>query len=628
MKSTYFKNILDINKHDIKKTWQILKSAIGKQNDKSCFPQSFCIDNNIVSSKNKISESFNNYFAKIGITTSQNVPKSSKCYSEYLKNPIPNSMFLESIEHSHVLDIVHKLKPKISCGHDDISTKLVKETIAYIIEPLTHIINLSLKTGIFPDKLKIAKVIPIHKSSDTDQLKNNRPISLLPAFSKKNEKIMFNKIMSFLDSQNILYKHQYGFRSKHSTIHPVLHLLNKCAQPKKYTMSIFCELSKAFDVINHKILIKKLEHYGIRGIAKNWLINYLTNRTQFVEIENTKSQIINIECGVPQGSILGPLLYLIYVNDIAKSTNANILSFADDTSLYLSDPKIDNLYEMANIELNKLYEWFCANMLSLNPSKTKFIVMRTPNNPPNANGLKLCINGTPLDQIGTHSGDKSTKFLGLHIDELLSWKSHIAHINKKISHAIFVIKQVKNCLQIDCLKTLYYAIVHPHLTYGILAWGNANPSVLHKTKTLQKHAIRTIHRAQYNSHTEPLFKNSGILRVSDLYESEVTLFMHDYIHHKLPSSFDNTFKHNYEIQESHQTRQSNLLFIERSKSVFASQLPYYTFPIMWNKWINKIPEYTSRNNLKNSLKKHFLSSYASSVKCTNKHCRDSFSLRT
>ena len=142
-------------------------------------------------------------------------------------------------------------------------------------------------------------------------------------------------------------------------------------------------------------------------------------------------------------------------------------------------------------------------------------------------------------------------------------------------------------------------ICHPCL-------GKANPSVLHKTKTLQKHAIRTIHRAQYNSHTEPLFKNSGILRVRDLYESEVTLFMHDYTHHKLPSSFDNTFKHNYEIQESHQTRQSNLLFIERSKSVFASQLPYYTFPIMWNKWITKIPECTSQNNLKNLFNKHSL----------------------
>ena len=165
--------------------------------------------------------------------------------------------------------------------------------------------------------------------------------------------------------------------------------------------------------------------------SKNWLINYLTNRTQFVEIENTKSQIISIECGVPQGSILGPLIYLIYVDDNAKSTNGHILPFTDDTSLYLSDPKIDELYEMANIEVNTVYEWFCANMLSLNPSQTKFIVMRTPNNPPNSTGFKLCINGTPLVQIGTHSGEKSTKCLGRHIDELISWKTHFAHINTK-----------------------------------------------------------------------------------------------------------------------------------------------------------------------------------------------------
>ncbi len=185
-----------------------------------------------------------------------------------------------------------------------------------------------------------------------------------------------------------------------------------------------------------------------------------------------------------------------------------------------------------------------------------------------------------------------------------------------------MIKQVKNFLPMECLRTLYFAIVHPHLTYGILAWGNASSSALQKTTILQKRAIRTIHRSNYNSHTEPLFKSSGILKVKDLYESQVALFMHDYVCKKLPSSFDNTFKHNYEIQEAHQTRQSNLIFIERCNSVYASKLPYYTFPVMWNKWNLIITDFTSHNNLKSQLKGHLLSHYANSVKCSNKYCKE------
>jgi hypothetical protein len=265
-------------------------------------------------------------------------------------------------------------------------------------------------------------------------------------------------------------------------------------------MSIFCDLSKAFDVISHDILVKKLDFCGIRGIVKKWILNYLSNRKQFVEFDNNKSIVQKIECGVPQGSVLGPLLYLIYVNDIANSTSGNILSFADDTSLYLSDSNLDSLFANANVEVNKLFDWFCANRLSLNPTKTKFLVLRTTNNPSNTIEQKLFINGTSLTQIGSNFCEKSTKFLGLHIDEFLSWKNHLAQVNKKISYALFMIKQAKNFLPVDSLKTLYFALIHPHLTYGILAWGSASSSILHKTIMLQKRAIRTINKAHYNSH--------------------------------------------------------------------------------------------------------------------------------
>jgi len=632
MKKNYFINMLEVNKTNIKNTWQILKKAIGKTTTKTNFPQTFSIENEQISNKAQIAQSFNMYFSNIGKLTSQNVPQSKKKFSEFLTNPLPNSMYLEPINKTHVLDVVNKLKPKTSFGHDEIPTKVVKASINSFLDPITHIINLSLSTGIIPSQLKKAKVIPIYKTSRHDLMKNYRPISLLPSFSKIFEKIMFNKIMSFLNSQNILYKHQYGFRPKHSTIHPVLHLLSKCAefnntQPKKYTMSIFCDLSKAFDVINHEILIKKLEYYGIRGIVKDWILNYLSDRTQFVQFENCKSGTCIIEFGVPQGSILGPLLFLLYVNDIAESTTGNILSFADDTSLFFGETNIQKLYKTANIEVGNLYDWFCANKLSLNASKTKFIVLRPSYQKIDFTGLTVRINGVQLSQIGKDFDEQYTKFLGVNIDEHLSWKFHLKHINTKISRALFMIKQVKHFLPTESLKTLYYSMIHPYITYGILAWGNAGRSEIKKTYLLQKRAIRIINKSSYNSHTDPLFKKSCILKVEDQYVYQATLFMQDYATRKLPVSFIDLFKYNYENQVNRETRQYFLMSIDRCDSIFASNLPLYNFPKLWNSWIRSSKTDTSKPNFFNSqiklkMKETFLSSYASTVKCSNIHCVD------
>jgi hypothetical protein len=214
--------------------------------------------------------------------------------------------------------------------------------------------------------------------------------------------------------------------------------------------------------MGYKILLKKLHFYGIRGIVNDWLANYLTERKQYVEIENNKSDTWQIECGVPQGSILGPLLYLIYVNDISMSTTEKILSFADDTSLYLSNSNETELFKHANLAMKALYEWFCANKLSLNASKTKYIILRAPHTRCNITDLNIYIDNTPLQRIGCHSREQSTKFLGLVIDEHLSWTNHLAYINKKISWALFSIRQAKNVLPLNSLRTLYFALIQPH----------------------------------------------------------------------------------------------------------------------------------------------------------------------
>ena len=287
--------------------------------------------------------------------------------------------------------------------------------------------------------MKISKVVPVFKSSERNSIQDYRPISLLTSFSKLLEKSMYDKIMNFLSTNNILYEHQYGFRAKHSTIHPIIHFINHGAeadnkQNPEYTLAVFCDLSKAFDVINHNILLHKLQVYGIRGLANDWFSSYLSNRTQFVEIDSQNSSHKQIMCGVPQGSILGPLLYLLYVNDIRnrsvsddihKSCESSILSFADDTTLYISDHNFVSLFETANKEINKLYKWFCANKLSLNANKTKnmYIVIRPKHRRCDFHNMNVFINDTPLNRIDNNCIDTSVKFLGICIHEHITWKT-------------------------------------------------------------------------------------------------------------------------------------------------------------------------------------------------------------
>ena len=231
--------------------------------------------------------------------------------------------------------------------------------------------------------------------------------------------------MSFLNTNTILYKHQFGLRPNHYTIHPIIHLLNHCAEAAsksspEFTIAALCDLSKAFDVINHDMLLNKLFRYGIRGTANDWFKRYLSSRSQFVEIDGNISFSLPICCGVPQGSILGPLLYLIFVNDIGKSCHCNILSFADDTTLYVSHSNINTLFSIVNEQLNNLFAWFCANKLCLNESKTKYIVTRASHIKPDLTTLNISINGTQLNRIGNDRNEKSSKVLGVDIDEHLT----------------------------------------------------------------------------------------------------------------------------------------------------------------------------------------------------------------
>ena len=276
-----------------------------------------------------------------------------------------------------------------------------------IVKQLQIIFNESICTGKIPDSFKVAKVIPLYKKDENDLFSNYRPVSVLPIFSKILERLVFNRCMSYLDHHRILYKRQYGFRKKHSTYMAVIDLVNKITEAvdnDKFTAGVFLDLSKAFDTIDHTILLDKLYHYGFRGITHKWFEDYLSNRKQYVYYNGVPSQQQNLTCGVPQGSILGPLLFIIYVNDIHLITDSlDVISFADDTNLFYSHNQFNVIEEVFNKELVNVNRWFQVNKLSVNAKKSNYMVpRRTQNQSTICNCFLILTVRTPLEKSAKH----------------------------------------------------------------------------------------------------------------------------------------------------------------------------------------------------------------------------------
>ena len=331
-------------------------------------------------SKN-IANSFNNFFVNIGPTLADDIPISNDTFSTYLTDAVGDTLFLKRVTQAEIIDLVNNTKSKKSKDHDDIDMCLVKKIIPYLVIPLEHIFNISLQTGVFPDCMKIARVIPLFKNGNINDFTNYRPISLLSQFSKILEKIFHNRMMSFIEEKNILYESQYGFRKNMSTSLAILELVENITSSIdgcKSTVGIFIDLKKAFDTVNHDILVKKLVHYGIRGVANKWICSYLSNRSQYVCINDTSSECMKVtcdRCGVPQGSILGPALFILYINDMCNvSMLMKSIVFADDTNFFYSGDNLSQVCETVSTELDKLHSWFQVNKLSLNISKTNFMI--------------------------------------------------------------------------------------------------------------------------------------------------------------------------------------------------------------------------------------------------------------
>ena len=475
-----------------KKTWKVINELRGKT--KTPPSSTFIVNGVETSCKSTISEKFNEFFLSIASQLNQDALSNSPFtdvnfsmdseFLSYMPKRVSKSMFLEDCQPEEILEII---KSYSNGKSSDISIYALKSVAQFISPLLCRYYNDFMSRGVFPNATKLARVTPIFKKGNKKLFQNYRPVSNLPILGKIFEKIIFNRMYNFLSSESILYDNQYGFRKHHSCSNALNHSTSfvlKALSNKEHVLGIFIDLSKAFDTIDHYKMLKKLECYGIRGTALNLIRSYLTDRSQLCEYQETKSTSSPIQYGVPQGSVLGPLLFLIYINDITNcSTIAEFVLFADDTNIFVTGQSLKEVYKKANEVLSSVQRYMFCNQLHINAAKCNYMyfdpggkVTRNPDD------YHLVLGGTPISRVS------SCKFLGVFLDDKLSWGPHLDYLKNKLSSQCGILKRLKSTVpRRHCLK-LYHALFNSHLSYGITVWGGVSCSRLEKIFVLQKGA--------------------------------------------------------------------------------------------------------------------------------------------
>ena len=367
-KARYYHNYFLTNSQNKKKMWSGIKSIIShKSFTSSSINKIKGNDGNVTSDPSDISNIFNNFYINVASSITKTIPITPKSPLDYLTNRASNSLFLTPVTPLEVKDIIDALNPSKSVGPNSIPIKLLKIVGCSISPLLALLINHSFQSGIYPDTFKIAKVISLFKKGNPELPSNYRPNSILSIFSKIFEKLMYKRLYSFLEVHNILYSLQFGFQENHSIDHALVSLtesVKNTLDNKRLGCGIFIDLQRAFDTVNHKILLSKLEHYGICGCALEWFRSYLSDRKQYVSVNGKSSSLLTVSCGVPQGSVLGPLLFLVYINDLPNaSKKLTFYLFADDTNIYYESKDLSNLIKIVNRELRLVKKCLDANYL-------------------------------------------------------------------------------------------------------------------------------------------------------------------------------------------------------------------------------------------------------------------------
>ena len=596
-----------------KKIWDTINNYINRQTKSQRDINKIRIAGQDICDNKEMAKAFNTQFSKIGEELSSKI-NNAYSYKKFLGERKGTELKFEQVTKEDVVKLIRKMEAKRSTGHDGISNFVLKSIAEGIAEPLTLIINHIIKTETFPKEWKLAKVVPIYKNKgNPEEITNYRPISLLPTMSKIIEKILDKQIRDYMNKNEYFAKNQYGFRKGSETTHAVIkaqELILDAKKLNKHSIAIYMDLQKAFDTVKHTTLLGKLEHYGI---GTKLIKSYLHRRNQYTEIQGQRSKKLNVNFGVPQGSILGPLLFLILINDLPEATEFDTILFADDTTLITSENDKNNLIDKVNRNLKVVSDWFDANSLTVHSGKTNFMVFNTKDG--QYFNEKILLKENKLERIGREEKQKTTKFVGLHIDDRLSWKPHIDNVVKKVASNLHIISANKKILPLKVRVTLYNAFIKPYMDYGSEVWGLIGRNQLEK---IQKRCMRiTKRQPNFIAHTDPIFAQLNVLKFKDVVELKHAALCYKFKNNKLSTGIQDILQEN---QNRRSSRNAAELYTPRPKTNQDQLRIKFAAPKIWNSLPESIRTSNNLETFKRRFKVKVLGNYRQ-FKCTTKNCR-------
>ena len=598
----YFRDMVDENCNDPKGMWKVVNKVLNKDHD-SLSPLSVTYEGQSIDKSGEIAEAFNNHFVTIGPKLAEKIEcEESDDPLKYIDNKgssadAPRFAF-QKVTPDSIKREIHRLKSAKSAGHDKIPVRLVKDAADVLCTPLASIFNVSFEKGIFPNIWKIAKVSPIFKSGQKTDLCNYRPISVLSVFSKLLERIVHDQVISFMKVNAHFTKSQHAFQKLHSTLTSLINVTDSWfsnVNRHEVNASVFLDLKKAFDTVDHDILLAKLSAYGVDGVPYHWFRSYLTDRQQYCHINGHRSSQKHVQCGIPQGSCLGPLLFILYVNDFERCLeNCTPNMYADDTSVTCFAEDMEELCNDLQNELINISDWMRQNKMSLNTKKSEFMIIGHKRQLTRIqNPIRLDISGEELKRV------HEVKYLGVSVDESLSWTAQYKKLKSKLKSGLSSIRKLKNILPQTKLDQVYRALLESHLRYCNEIWGSLSNTKLDHLQRLQNRARTLIESSRLKDGWR-----CTRLSVSSLIQYDRAIMIYKITNDLCPDSLKGRFSTRSQLS-NYRLRNSLDIDVPRQNLEFSKRSFYYSAAKVWNEIPPNIRQsptiYTFKKKLKDFL---------------------------